>query len=181
MKLMDMENKMKPGDLIAFSGEGLVPKLIKWKTQSNISHVGCILSDDPLTLVESTTLKKNKGVSTCRLWKRAYTYKGRMWWCPLNERGALKKNDVFNVTAFQDFLYSHEGKPYDYWGAMFSALFYRNGENFANMFCSELVCGAWKAGGILATNCSEQTPDDVIDMFVVGPCKEIECGQARRT
>lgn len=42
-KYQSVREKMKPGDVIAFSGKGNFSEIIKWATCSSVSHVGVIL------------------------------------------------------------------------------------------------------------------------------------------
>jgi len=157
---------MKPGDVIAFSGDGFISSLIKWKTKSDISHIGCLVEhNNNLKLIESTTLKKKSGVSYCSITDRYNTYNGSLYWFPL-ERWSYHNLDVCTYT---EFLHDQNGKEYDTIGAILSAIIIYGKEDFSKMFCSELVCAAFKAGGIAPyINCSEMTPIDVLKLPVFG-------------
>jgi cell wall-associated NlpC family hydrolase len=43
MPYLDARNKMRPGDVIAFSGKGNFSEIIKWATRASVSHVGVVL------------------------------------------------------------------------------------------------------------------------------------------
>ncbi len=93
----EVRNDMQPGDVIAFSGKGNFSEIIKWATQSAVSHVGIILQSKLLInnepqngkfneIVESTTLRGFSGVTISRLSDRIDTYEGEMWWLPLSDK-----------------------------------------------------------------------------------------------
>ena len=168
-------HRIQPGDVIAFSGKGLISTLIRWKTRSVVTHVGCMLTNRKL--IESTTLKKKSGVSVVLLEERVRAYKGRMWWFPLQEEVV----DKMYWDVYADFLLSHVGAKYDTLQAIFSACLWWSREDFSKMFCSELVCGSLEvAGAIEDINCSEQTPIDSLRFPIFteyiqirGPWREI--------
>jgi len=161
----DIRDQMKPGDLICFGGMGWVSKLIKWRTRSNISHVGVVANVNDkhgrVMVMESTSLDGKKGVQMNRLSKRIGDYNGHVWWFPLSER----RREKLDVMAFWKFLWAQDGKKYDYLQAPMSATLFWAREDFGRLFCSELVAGAYEAGGILPNvNASEITPDDLAHM-----------------
>ena len=158
---------MKPGDVIAFSGDGFISSLIKWKAKSDISHIGCLVEhNNNLKLIESTTLKKKHGVSYNSLLERYNNYKGSLYWFPLK----CKSYNSLDIDTYTDFLNDQNGKGYDTLGAVLSAIIIYGKEDFSKMFCSELVCASYKVGGILSPdiNCSEMTPIDVLKLPVFG-------------
>ena len=180
--------RMQPGDVIAFGGEGLYSWLIKWKTGSEVSHVGIVMQtcfydggilstkDSILHICESTTLYKgNPGVSVNTLSERVRMYKGEIWWLPLNHWS----RERFNSLAMSQFLRGEEHKPYDMEQAIKSAIDYfedvpvysnlvKNNEDDGAWFCSELVTKALKVGGVLdmGINSAEQTPQDVVEFGI---------------
>lgn len=161
----DVRHEMKPGDLICFGGMGWVSKLIKWRTRSNISHVGVVAKvndkHDRVMVMESTSLNGRKGVQMNRLSKRVEQYNGHVWWFPLSDR----TRESFDVQKFWEFLWEQDGKSYDFWQAPMSATLFWAREDFGKLFCSELVAGAYEASGILPDiNASEITPDDLARM-----------------
>ena len=150
-----VKDLIRPGDVIAFSGKGLISTLIRWKTRSIVTHVGCMLTKT--ALIESTTLKRKKGVSIIPLQARVESYKGCLWWFPL----LPEVRERMDWGAYGEFLTSHDGADYDTLQAIFSACLWWTREDFSKMFCSELVCGSLEvAGAIEDINCSEQTPID---------------------
>ncbi len=42
-KYGEIRDRMKPGDVVAFSGKKAHSEIIKWATRSNVSHVGIVL------------------------------------------------------------------------------------------------------------------------------------------
>lgn len=179
--------RMKPGDIIAFSGKGHFSEIIRWQTRSGISHVGIIFESKVLfpggpqpgrvvDVMESVTLhddpktgKRVAGVQRKRMSHRVEYYDGEMWWLPLSR----KSRDNLDLEAFTDFLLHCEGKQYDLPQAIRSALDAMDGvsilklvtynhEDFAAFFCSELAAAALEAAGVIGSiNASEVTPIDL--------------------
>jgi len=161
--------QLEIGDVIAFGGRSAVSIGIKAVTNCNVSHVGIILKTkveycDEVTiqLIESTSLGEGlAGVKIQRLSTVVAQYNGNMWVLPLSSliQETLLKH------SYTQWLVNQIGKPYDVPQALWSGLdglFPDTEEDFSRLFCSELVCGGLKAGGVIeGINCSEQTPKDV--------------------
>jgi len=146
---------MLPGDLLAFSGRGLIPTIIKIKTWSRISHVGIVIY--PGWMIEATTLGDKSGVFISDINDRIRNYNGRIWLQKLKLEYRLKAD----IHAMQRFLVAQNGKQYDVFQAVCSALIWRNKEDFRQLFCSELVAAGLEKAGIWSGNCSEMTPVDI--------------------
>ncbi len=175
----DARKLMKPGDVIAFSGNSFFSEIIKLATFSNISHVGVILQTQVFNdgsgrffnkVIESATVHGFSGVNDNRLSERLNEFDGDIWWLPLKKE--LRK-ERFNETLFFNFLFDQEKarKEYDLPQALLSALdifdklpfaadeLGRNKEDFSKFFCSELVAAGFEKSGIIGDiNASEVTP-----------------------
>jgi len=171
MKYSQARESMQPGDLIGFSGNGLISSVIKLITQSDISHVGVILksrlNDSSVTvnqLIESTSLGDGyAGVQIKRMSRYIRTYPGNIFWYQLTKESRSK----LNIPKMFNFLLSHKNKKYDTPQAILSVLDLMpdSKEDFSEMFCSELTSGGYEAGNLIAEiNCSEVTPADQVDM-----------------
>jgi hypothetical protein len=168
----DIRKDMLPGDVIAFGGKGRFSNIIKVFTRSAVSHVGVILQTQLLIdgegqpgylnqVIESTSLNGFSGVSINRLSDRLDHYNGEVWWLPLSESVRAK----LNVKKFFNFLLHQEGKKYDSYQAIQSALdmIPDTAEDFGQFFCSELVVAGLEAGGVFKDiNASEVTPADLV-------------------
>lgn len=169
------------GDVIAFGGEGIASSVIKLVTNSSVSHVGIVYQTDEVNgtwqnwLMESTSLNGMSGVAYTRLSTRLMDYRGRVWWLPLSE-SFRNTMDWFKA---QQWLDNQKGKPYATKAAIFSALdkmeklpligkWFTNPEKYQQLFCSQLVCGAFKAGGAFPENLNpaEITPRDLTVMNI---------------
>ena len=183
MRYQQYRTEMKTGDVIAFSGKGQFSDLIKWKTKSNISHVGMVLDTNmsmgigrSVMLIESTTLinspdavtkSMRKGVQMQWLSSRLHSYDGEAYWHPLLDPIPREKRLVM-----QHWLRStHKNQiPYDTVQAMgagmdfFDSLGFANETDLSKLFCSELVTKALQIAGVIdgGINPSEQTPADVL-------------------
>ena len=157
----EVREQMKPGDMIAFGGKGLVSRVIKFFTRSEVSHVGVVARIDEhgrVMVMESTSLNGFSGVQLSRLSRRVAEYNGDVWWYPLNDSA---RKDL-KLTRFWNYLWKQDGKKYDKWQAIASAIPIYAKESENRMFCSELVYGAYEAGGIIRdVNSSELTPEDL--------------------
>ncbi|MEE9356609.1 MAG: hypothetical protein V3U75_13550 [Methylococcaceae bacterium] len=176
----EIRNKIKFGDVISFSGKGDVSNIIKWKTNSDISHVGMVLESEfvggekRIVLVESTSLvnlpdirtkELIKGVQMQHLSQRLDSYDGQAYYHEL-ERDLSSDQK----TKMYDWLLGKHASrtPYDSVQALGSAIDLFDGwglENkpdFSSLFCSEMVAKAFKIAGLIDCNPSEQTPADVV-------------------
>jgi hypothetical protein len=153
----------QPGDVIGFSGRGLVSDLINVATYGcprvGLSHVAIVAEyRGQLVLFESTTLddepclitgRRIHGVQAHPLVRRIKGYAGAAYHYPLCR--ALTTDQSKKLT---EFLVSMIGRPYDDIGA-----FRSGGEGFSyieswlrpanlnSIFCSELVAAAHKYVG----------------------------------
>lgn len=179
----DVRNKMKTGDVISFSGKGRTSNLIKWRTGSDISHVGMVMETEfnnafgqRVLIIESTSLNNIpdiktgefiKGVQMQQLSKRLDSYDGQAYWhklnTPLSCSGERKMLQWLST--------QHNKKvPYDTFQAIgagadfFDKFGIVNAPDFSSLFCSELVCKALQLAGIVSdmVNPSEETPADVV-------------------
>jgi len=149
-----------PGDVIGFSGKGLVSDAINLVTLGiprwGLSHVGIVaIYKGNLVIFESTTLddeacyitgKQCAGVQAHELFHRVDLYDGRVSHYPLNR--PLIGLESVRLTCF---LMSFLGKSYDTIGAVRSggvAFSYVESwlrpSNMESIFCSELVASAHK-------------------------------------
>ncbi|NEP80219.1 MAG: hypothetical protein F6K17_11670 [Okeania sp. SIO3C4] len=195
-----MNNKMNgifshisPGDVIAFSGNGLDAKIIQWFTRSPYSHVAIVLETEyqnkqreDILIAESTAYtvlldfkeqKRLKGVQVHWLshWLDIYKTCGQAWWFPLQ-----KKLSYNRITQMQSWLWdlNHNHTPYAFYksvGAWLAQNKYFDGETnikssktSASFFCSELVAKALQIAGTidLKLNPATQTPGDLMSI----PC-----------
>jgi hypothetical protein len=156
-----VRSDMKAGDLIAFGGQGLISRIIKWRTRSPVSHVGVVMEIDDhgrVMVMESTSLGGQCGVQVNRLSKRVREYDGNVWWFPLRKQ--LDEED-----RFWEFLWAQDGKKYDRRQVAKAAFNLPTHENYKRLFCSELVAGAYKAGGLqFVGNPSRMTPVEVCNL-----------------
>lgn len=185
-KYDQVRKNMRPGDVIAFAGNGPVSEIIMRTTQSNVSHVGVILQSEPVAgepgsgtfqVIESTSLDGRVGVTISRLSERIQSYEGKVWWLPL--RDSVRQR--MDVEAFRQFLLQQEGKPYDVPQAIMSGLDQLDdsellerathaSEDFERFFCSELVAAALEASRAIAPlNASEVTPIDLCMFSIYKP------------
>jgi len=159
MKYSEVRDLMKPGDVIAFGGNGFISNIIKLATESVVSHVGIIMrSEDSRNYIIESNGKK-KGMTGVQVWlmsTRLEEYDGNVWWLPMRVE--------FDRELFINFLMLQEGKEYDAPQAIGSAF---DGvpdcqENLDRLFCSELVTAALEYVGVISDiNASEMTPADV--------------------
>lgn len=173
---------MKFGDVVAFSGKGAVSNIIKWKTGSDISHVGMVLESEfivgekRIVLIESTSLvnipdlrtrELIKGVQQQHLSQRLDSYEGQAYYYELKTVvDDFRKNTMYNWLMSK-----HASRtPYDSVQALGSAIDlldnmgFENKPDFSSLFCSEMVAKVLQLGDFLpcTINPSEQTPADVI-------------------
>lgn len=161
----EVKDMMMPGDTLAFGGKTRASRLIKFGTQTAVSHVGMVL--EPGKIIEATTLSDRAGVHVREISKVLYEYDGEIWYIPL----ATDVRSELDVAGLQAWLMKQEGKPYDFVQAGLSAVDIIDNfvmealqrESFAKLFCSELNMGALKYNGVKRVshlNASDITPID---------------------
>ena len=176
-----IRNELKIGYVIAFSGKGRVSRIIKWKTDSEISHIGMIYKIDALgiariQLIESTTLgnlpdikegKVRKGVQLQFLSQRLDTYNGEAWVYILKDK--IEGEWLVDMLTWLTDVHTKK-IDYDTFQAIGAGMDLFDmipgiemEPDFSSLFCSELVSKALKIAGIIVDeiNPSEQTPADV--------------------
>lgn len=126
-KYCEIRNCVKPGDVIAFSGESLISEGIKSITEGDISHVGVILAAglsidgapdrDCFNLIAEAS---PEGVRIISLSGLQQNYKGKIWWLPLSCEYRRKLES--NSSDFCNFLLEKDGEPYDYAQAILEGL-----------------------------------------------------------
>ncbi len=181
--LSNFLSAIKAGDVIAFSGRGVISSVIKYVTRSPYSHVAIIIdvqNKQPL-LMESTTLSTSpdlvsgvieKGVQLHRLTERMAQSDAQAWWLPL-----VRSIPDKPLKIMQNWLYDmHKRRvPYDNKQAIASGVDFLDGlhlfaaePDFSSLFCSELVGKALQLAGVIPgfINPSEQTPADIVRL----PC-----------
>lgn len=160
-----IRHEIKPGDVFAFGGRGVVSAVIKKATNSPVSHVGIVPfitelgSAKVVQLIESTTMEDGKsGVEIRRLSTKVAKYDGEVWWLPL-------KHPIPYPIQWSAEMVMQRGKDYDAPQAIMSALdrVPDTNEDLSKLFCSELVTYGLRLAGFVdkGINASEQTPADV--------------------
>lgn len=174
MKFSDLKYKMKTGDIILFSGTGVISNIIKVATNSMWSHVGMvvIIGDTPY-LFESTTLNKipdyyddmiKRGVQVVNLEMKLqsmsdYKFAYRELDNPLTydqKRMLYEIKDELFDTDYEQSLLELIKSSYDGWF----------GENhradLSTVFCSELTAYSLQKLGVIGTDLppNEYVPSD---------------------
>lgn len=152
-----LRDQIRPGDVIAFSGNGFIPGAIRFCTHSPISHLGVVFEtgegpDCRIQICESTVLAKKHGVQFNYLSERIEEYDGAALWLPLSAK-SLWALDIEKMRAF---LKSKDGQPYDGRGLVAFitraipglGLILHHGAAGA-WFCSELIAAAFQSGGLV--------------------------------
>ncbi|NEP61551.1 MAG: hypothetical protein F6K31_32135 [Symploca sp. SIO2G7] len=189
-KMDKIFSQINPGDVIAFSGNGLDSRIIRWFTRSPYSHVGIVLDNkypnkqgEDILIAESTTYtivpdyqeqKSLKGVQVHWLSHRLDFYKacGRAWWFPLEQK--LSHDSLSQMQSWLWHLYESQTpfSPRKSIGAWLARNKYFDTEknkkiskNSAGLFCSELVAEALQIAGIIDSklNPAAHTPRDVMN------------------
>ena len=157
----DIRSDLKTGDVILFSGRGLISWGIRKFTKSPYSHIGMVVRIDGWDLLmcwESTTLsdvadidsgKNVNGVQIVPLSERVNRFKGRVVYRRLIH--PVIESDMIKLMALRKTLI---GRPYEKnkWDLIRSALSpFGMVEDLSSIFCSELVAYSKQTLGILPT------------------------------
>lgn len=168
----------QPGDLVGFSGRGLLSAAINLGTWGlpgrGLSHVAIVARRrNQLALYESTTTVGTEclemgrtidGMQCHPIADRVVGFPGRVWHYPLSRPMDPDQADSLELKLR---ILCRFGVPYDYRGAFDArstliALLVRAkfGENTEKLFCSELVAMVWDEFGVFSTaNASEWSPN----------------------
>lgn len=158
-KYSDVRHHLRTGDIVLFSGKGLISRGIKRVTNSEWSHIGMVLDIPEYNMVllwESTTLSKMKdiytqqqtsGVQIVSLSERIQTFDGNKISIRMLE-GDRTQEQINEVLALRDEL---RGRPYERSKIQLflSALTFINfrQDRLNSVFCSELVAESYQRAG----------------------------------
>ncbi len=175
MKYSEIRDKLRTGDIVLFSGKGLVSTVIKRFTRSPWSHVGMVIRSielDMLLLWESTTLSKVKdvrsdtlkqGVQLVALGERISAYDGTVAVRQLEDTCVNGKR----LEALKEFRAEIKDRPYEeskleLLKSAYDGPFGHNEEDLSSIFCSEMVAEAYQRMGFLTedTSSNEYDPAD---------------------
>lgn len=184
IRYQDIRDQMDTFDILLFSGEGLISKVIQLASGSKWSHVAIVLrlnSFDELYCYQSTTLSdvpdlttgaRVKGVQLVPLSQQLATYKGEVAWrCIYGNRAP---NILMKMAAFRR---EFAGRPYEQnqleliRAALDTFTLKENQPDLSSVFCSELIAELFRRVGILQTvvhdghikPANEFTPGDFAD------------------
>ncbi len=158
MKYEQIRASLQTGDIVLFSGKGIISSIIKFFSNSEWSHLGMVVRWDDLNVIqlyESTTLSKlsgRKGVQLVSLRDRINTYKGK-----IAIRRLVTKRTSEMMLKLKDFMWLHRNKKYEQnlWQlflAAYDGWFGKNKADMSSVFCSELIAALWQLWGILSAH-----------------------------
>ncbi len=176
----EIRSKLKTGDMVLFSGKGIVSNFIKVFTSSPYSHVGMVVKIhewDMVLLWESTTLSKIKdirsgtvrqGVQLVPLSERVKSYQGTMGVRFLNiqrtylmDEALAKLRREVSGRPYEENKLELFKSAYDFFGG-------KNEEDLSSLFCSEMVAEGYQRMGLLeeppkGLPSNEYTPANLAD------------------
>jgi hypothetical protein len=172
----EIADRVRPGDVIAFAGKDGVSEWIKTVTKGPVSHVAVVLDErgddsldtSPPFIIEAPG-EPFVPVVVRSLPERLSSYAGSVWWLPLSDDARSR----LDTETFGSALRERVGTAFDIGQAVQAGAdrfddepglgaLTRAREDFAWLFCSELVTLGYEAGGMISSlNCSEVTPMDL--------------------
>lgn len=132
-------DQMKTGDLLQFSGEGLVSNIIKWKTGGKWSHSSLIIRFTDYDRLMTFTAEP-RGFMPILLSRYLREYKGECWWFPLKDELEAGRLEVGKKAL------DMSGIEYDY-ASLFKQLLGSVSTNMNELFCSEACYLAYGYSG----------------------------------
>ena len=158
-----VESELRPGDVLAFAGHGLISQVVQAVTGSGISHVGIVMSGGPAParIIESTSLDGFTGVTDGLFLARIPQYNGQVWWYPLSPENRAKCRPL----TFAAWLDEQNGDRYATWEAIECAFQVHHAQHSGEWFCSELVTNALKLAGVLGPH---------VDPDMTRPCDVVK-------
>ena len=171
MKYADARERIRDGDVLAFRGTRLFSRLIKFWTQSRVSHVGIACwMHKRLTVIEAL---EPGGVRVYPMSR--YVSRGcRVDWYHLVSPDLNRQQIVAFALSKWGLRYASPWQFFRSWGWLSRWWANRRGlaadTNDARFFCSELVLDALRTGGYKGEGydkpASQTSPGDVIEL----PC-----------
>jgi hypothetical protein len=136
-------DQMQTGDILGWSGEGIISNIIKWKTDGNISHSSMIIrlkeyEGDDMRIFQTEALAN--GVYPDILSRRLQDYEGHVYWYQLKDEWNDKRIEIGRR------LTDMWGTGYDYL-SLFKQLIGKANTNARKLFCSETCWIALGMGG----------------------------------
>ena len=159
----DIRTSLNTGDIVLFSGSGVISKTIQYFSRSFWSHIGMVIRDsewDMLLLWESTTLSKVKDVES-RGQRQGVAIR------PMSDRlrdypvGKVAFRKLQNITitgemkqaliAFRNEIKgrNYEESKVELMRSAYDGFLGKNEEDLSSVFCSELVAEALQRIGVL--------------------------------
>ncbi len=174
-KYEELRGALKTGDIVLFSGNSFISRLIRLATRSDWSHVGMILKFhgyDSIFLWESTgmnnvrdafTGRRTSGVQVTLLSERIARYDGK---CAIRriENFIISPEQIGHLNRLRREI---KNRPYEQSKkelikSAIDTFGTANKEDLSSLFCSELVAESWQRLGILSEDKSsnEYLPSD---------------------
>ena len=167
---------MNSGDIVIFSGQGFVSKLIR-AVSGPYSHVGMIVRAeglDQVQLWESTTLsdlsdlitgKRIKGVQCVLMSDRVKTYVGKIFLRSLIDPLTPQQVSFLALARKQLHGIPYEKKRWELVRSVADRLWHSHAERVDSLFCSEFVVEVYQRMGLLndppiGTPSNEYLPTD---------------------
>lgn len=185
----EVRSDLNTGDIVLFSGTGIISKTIQVISKSKWSHVGMVIKDhewDMLLLWESTTLSKVKdvesrsqkqGVALRPLSARVRDYPvGRVAFRHLQDV-AITKEVKQSLIAFRNEIKGrdYEQSKLELMKSAYDGFLGKNEEDLSSVFCSELVAEALQRMQVLKEHdepggfpSNEYTPADFGKSEILG-------------
>ena len=169
--------QMQSGDLVSFSGQGIVSKLIQWRTGSIFSHVGMVIVDDRLdgderVLLLHSTFKT--GVVHLPVSTFLSSFQGKAYWHPLDHGWAAQMNPDYKLDLLRQAV-RLLGRTYDLRGAARFALPFIEQTTMA-YFCSELSATCYQGAKLWYETWkspARMAPVDAVNLPIFQPCVEL--------
>lgn len=171
-----MRGSLRTGDVVAFSGNGLSPLLIKFGTSSEYSHVGLVVRvnmGDGKKRVFLIEADNKKGIVLVRLSRKLEYYNGSACLYRLDDDLTENKNGKIKEDIIYEYVMEQLGKGYDYpaiKGVVKTLLGFISlgSQDDGTFICSELVGRALQVGGYVdsAVNAESLSPKDITDLNI---------------
>ena len=160
-----LRDRMKTGDLLQWSSNGLLGWAIRTKTGGDFSHTSGIIRmkeyeglDRRVFTAESV---EGSGVVLKLLSRAIEQYDGSVWWYPLNPEFNGLREAVGTVAL------ERLGIPYDY-GSLFKQLLAKVSVGIDRLFCSEYWYYIYGAAGVLQTGWDKKKAPNPSEMLGLG-------------
>lgn len=153
--------KMQTGDLILWSSNSIIGKLIQWFTRAKENHASLVIrftqyDRDRVYVLEAL----EHGIVLRALSSRLKEHNGRAWWYPVISEMDCRRRECGAIAL------AKVGTKYDY-ESLFKQAIVRVSTDAERFFCSEYWQYCWQTAGVPFVTRHAMRPGDLVNCTIL--------------